>query len=105
MEQSRNIRDKNLFLQLTYFDLKAEAEYLRLLLAAAGMEFEDNRLPMGSQEVEELQNGGFSSFFEGQTGSSYEVLQYFRTLGNWFQVHTKIHVMHLLYLVHIPLPF
>ena len=45
------------FLQLTYFDLKAEGEYLRLLLAAAGMEFEDNRLQMGSQEVEELQKG------------------------------------------------
>ena len=43
--------------QLTYFDLKAEAEYLRLLLAAAGFEYEDNRMAMGSQELEEMRQG------------------------------------------------
>ena len=43
--------------QLTYFDLKAEAEYLRLLLAAAGFEYEDNRMAMGSQELEEMRLG------------------------------------------------
>lgn len=38
-------------IKLTYFDSKGRCEYLRLLLAASGLEFEDNRLASaGSQE-------------------------------------------------------
>ena len=36
--------------QLTYFDAKGRCEFLRLLLAAAGIEFEDQRLAFGGQE-------------------------------------------------------
>ena len=50
-------------LQLTYFDSKGRCEYLRLLLAASGLEFEDNRLAFGSQEWADMKPSWFDIAF------------------------------------------
>ena len=51
-------------LQLTYFDSKGRCEYLRLLLAASGLEFEDNRLASaGSQEWADMKPSWFDFTF------------------------------------------
>ncbi|CAJ0958680.1 unnamed protein product, partial [Mesorhabditis belari] len=40
--------------KLTYFDVRAKAEFIRQLFTLAGVDFEDNRIPAGSDEWPEL---------------------------------------------------